>query len=106
MILKRGVSIKGTNASGPILLSSDNKNNLVSIPGKGSGWSGISLHTTDKANDVSIYDPPGKQSFKFNAYVDRNELIVRDKSSGTRTWGFYADSNEAVLGQERATLFA
>ena len=45
------------------------------------------------ANVVIINDPAGKESFRFNAYSDRNELIVRDKSSGAGI-GFYGDSNE------------
>lgn len=93
--LKTFVRIEGANNSRPILLHSDNENNYVSIDGKGKGiYGGISLHTTEDRNEVSIDDPSGKNSFKFNAYVDRNELIVRDKSSGKGV-GFYADSNEA-----------
>lgn len=45
-------------------------------------------------NSIHLWDPADKKSFEFNAYRDRNELIVRDKSSGAGI-GFYADSNEA-----------
>ena len=45
------------------------------------------------ANGIYIFDPAVKKSFEFEAYSDRNELIVRNKSSGAGI-GFYGDSNE------------
>ena len=61
-----------------------------------SGKMGIMLLAGDKLNGIQITDNEGKVSFDFSAYADRNEMIVRDKSSGEGI-GFYADSNEAKL---------
>ena len=58
------------------------------------GGTGIALDTNNRGNTISICDPAGKTAFEVDAYVDRTELGVYDKSSGAGI-GFYADSNEA-----------
>ena len=61
-----------------------------------SGKAAISLAQVPSLdrNSITVWDPATNESFRFNAYRDRNELVVYDKSSGAGI-GFYGDSNEA-----------
>lgn len=61
-----------------------------------SGNEAISLLHLPKSGQNSIYvsDLADRTSFEFNAYPERHELIVYEKSSAAGI-GFYSDSNEA-----------
>ena len=67
---------------------------LVSVKGIKSSRTAFGLFTDENTNTFTIKDPTGKESFRFKALPHRNELVVRDKSSGAGI-GFYGDSNEA-----------